>query len=596
MKAYLVLVRVNLRLALRERVAIFFNYIFPLVFFFAFGSLMHAERGGVTTQVVTMVLVIGILGNGLFGGGIRTVQDREQNILRRYKVAPISPTPLLVASVVTGWVLYLPAVVTTFVLARIVYGLPFPARWLSLLVLVSAGVIAFRAVGLIIASVANSAQESQILVQLVYLPMLFLSGTTVPLTFLPTWTQSLAHFLPATYLVTALQGVLVRGETLVENGHALSVLLLTTLFSGLFASVLFRWEKEEKLRPSAKLALVAVVLPSLVFGVWQTRTHGETGKAKALYREMQRGRTLLVHNARIFVGDGRVISSGAVLVRAGKIAEVYEGSAPGDVRADVLEAAGKTLLPGLIDASVRLTAPGGFYQPATAYEPVAAAGRALAAYLYCGVTGVRSDGDPPAVRKEFERAVASGELLGAEVFDAVEPETLPLLGAIEAATALRNGDTAPLERGPVLQVAPPRLLASTRAIVEKMRRRPAAAGSDELREAGERLLRAYRAGTPLVAGGGGGVPLVVHGPGLSRELELWVQAGIPPRVALAAATGNAARLVGAGNRVGSIRTGYDANLVIVDGNPLEDIAALERITAVIFKGERIDRTALFEPR
>jgi len=45
-----------------------------------------------------MVTVIGILGNGLFGAGIRAVQERETNILRRYKVAPISPLPLLVAS------------------------------------------------------------------------------------------------------------------------------------------------------------------------------------------------------------------------------------------------------------------------------------------------------------------------------------------------------------------------------------------------------------------------------------------------------------------------------------------------------------------
>ena len=81
----------------------------------------------------------------------------------------------------------------------------FPERWLSLLVLVSVGVIAFRAIGLIIASVANSAQESQILVQLVYLPMLFLSGTTFSITLLPVWAQTFAQFLPATYLVTALQ-------------------------------------------------------------------------------------------------------------------------------------------------------------------------------------------------------------------------------------------------------------------------------------------------------------------------------------------------------------------------------------------------------
>ena len=64
-----------------------------MIFFFVFAQAFKAEEGGAITQVVTMVSVIGILGNGLFGAGMRAVQERENNILRRYKVTPISPAP-----------------------------------------------------------------------------------------------------------------------------------------------------------------------------------------------------------------------------------------------------------------------------------------------------------------------------------------------------------------------------------------------------------------------------------------------------------------------------------------------------------------------
>jgi imidazolonepropionase-like amidohydrolase len=64
-------------------------------------------------------------------------------------------------------------------------------------------------------------------------------------------------------------------------------------------------------------------------------------------------------------------------------------------------------------------------------------------------------------------------------------------------------------------------------------------------------------------------------------------------VALAEATFNAARMLGAESRIGSIRPGGDANLILVEGNPLEDISALERITYVLFRGEQIDRPGLF---
>jgi imidazolonepropionase-like amidohydrolase len=93
-----------------------------------------------------------------------------------------------------------------------------------------------------------------------------------------------------------------------------------------------------------------------------------------------------------------------------------------------------------------------------------------------------------------------------------------------------------------------------------------------------------------------GNPLVFHGASLHREMQLWVKAGIPPRVVLTAATWNGARLLRQDNRFGAVRKGLEANLLLVDGNPLEDIAATERISLVVFKGERIRRSALFEQK
>ena len=108
------------------------------------------------------------------------------------------------------------------------------------------------------------------------------------------------------------------------------------------------------------------------------------------------------------------------------------------------------------------------------------------------------------------------------------------------------------------------------------------------------LLRAYHAGVMLVTGSDAGNLLVFHGPTVHRELQLWTQAGIPATVALQAATYNAARLLRAEKRIGSIRKGLEATLFIVDGNPLEDIQATERIALVMLKGERVDRSELFD--
>ena len=77
MNAYIAQIRMNLRLTMRDRTVIVFNYMFPLLFFFIFGQIMHAEQGGTVVLIVDMVLTIGVIGSGLFGAGMRTVMEHH---------------------------------------------------------------------------------------------------------------------------------------------------------------------------------------------------------------------------------------------------------------------------------------------------------------------------------------------------------------------------------------------------------------------------------------------------------------------------------------------------------------------------------------
>src|ERR1700694_2724225 len=270
MKAFLALTQIDLKLALRNRSVLFFNYFFPLIFFFVFGFSMHAEQGSRVIQVVTMVMAIGLLGNGLFGAGMRAVQDRETDVLRRYKVTPITPVPLLAASMVTGVILYLPGLIITLILANRLFGMAVPANLLSLFLFAVVGCVAFRSIGLIIAAVVNSSQESLILIQPLYMAMLFLSGATFPISFFPDWLQIVTQFIPATYLMTGTAGILQHGESVLANWQSIVALLVTALVGMFIATKLFRWEKEEKLRNSAKLWVLAALGPFLLLGLYQS--------------------------------------------------------------------------------------------------------------------------------------------------------------------------------------------------------------------------------------------------------------------------------------------------------------------------------------
>jgi cytosine/adenosine deaminase-related metal-dependent hydrolase len=91
-----------------------------------------------------------------------------------------------------------------------------------------------------------------------------------------------------------------------------------------------------------------------------------------------------------------------------------------------------------------------------------------------------------------------------------------------------------------------------------------------------------------------GTPLLPHGPAIHREMELRVRAGRSPSEVLQGATSRAAALLGASNRIGFLKPGFDASFILVEGNPLDDITVTQRLAYVMFLGEHVSREALLE--
>ena len=93
------------------------------------------------------------------------------------------------------------------------------------------------------------------------------------------------------------------------------------------------------------------------------------------------------------------------------------------------------------------------------------------------------------------------------------------------------------------------------------------------------LKKLYESGVQLVPGSDNMAAFTIH-----RELEVYAEAGIPTAAVLKMATLDSARVVGVESRTGSIEVGKDADLVLLDGNPLEDISAVRRAVLVMKRG------------
>lgn len=729
MKPYLAQIKSSLLLLGRDRAVLFFSVIFPMVFFFVFAQAFDASKSpGAMAQVLAAVIIIGVLGNGFFGAGMRTVQDREANVLRRFKVAPTNASPIIVASLVTGLVSFSLVLLLLLVFSRLFYHTPFPPNVISLVLFVSVGVLSFRSMGMIVASVVNSAQEGQIVIQLLYLPMLFLSGATFPVSIMPAWVQTVAQFLPATYLHQGVESILISGDTILANWFAVVALVITLCVAVFIGVKLFRWEKEERIEGRAKLWILAVLAPFFLLGLYQAKTRTSITKVRVMERTAARSRSVLFQNVKIFVGNGPVVPNGAVLVRNGKIAEVFAKPVenPKSLNAQVIEGAGKTLMPGLIDMHVHIGAPGGIYKDPQAYADPRLSKRRLASYLYSGVTTVRSTGDWHDATLQLRKTIDSDEYEGAkfyscgplftaprghptelvemlpgpakkagyeqfvrlpkspdearrqvdslrvdgfdcikavlesgnpawgsythlesDVYSAITGEAAkanlpmathtgnaadvheaiaagtnsiehgsgvdaipaadfasmkakgiaydPTLSVYEGLLEMRKGSIDLLNRPLLQQAAPLNLLQFTRSEIAKRKDDGKSQFMKSILDrATQNLLAAWHSGVNLIAGSDAGNMLVIHGPTVQHELALWVKAGVPPVVALQAATYNSALALRKESEIGSIVKGRDATLILLDGDPMADISNLEHISTVMLKGERINRSELFE--
>ena len=90
----------------------------------------------------------------------------------------------------------------------------------------------------------------------------------------------------------------------------------------------------------------------------------------------------------------------------------------------------------------------------------------------------------------------------------------------------------------------------------------------------------HKAGVPIVAGTDQTVP----GHSLHREIELYVQAGFTPMEAIQAATIVPARVMGLDKEIGTVESGKRADVIILDGNPLESIRNIRKVEFVITNG------------
>jgi ABC-type multidrug transport system permease subunit len=286
LKHFVTLTEMRIRLTLRNKMFLFFSVIMPFGFFFLYSLVFAKGNPRGVLFVLGPVISLAVMGS-FWGLSAALVTFREQGILRRFHVTPVTAADMLASSVVANYFLTLPTVVIELLLARVLFHVTDFGNLYSFFLLVSVGVVSFASMGLIVASVTNTMQETQVLNQLIWLPLIFLSGATMPLPFLPHVAQKFALFLPATYLVWGLQAATFFGEGITAVWIEAASLACWAILAFFVASQLFRWEPESKIPRNAKLWALATAIPFVILGIWENNQGTLLLQSQSAYYQVQ---------------------------------------------------------------------------------------------------------------------------------------------------------------------------------------------------------------------------------------------------------------------------------------------------------------------
>jgi ABC-2 type transport system permease protein len=232
----------------RSREAAVFIFVFPPMLFLLLGSVYD---GTIDSHPASDVLLAGLLGYGVantaFAGlAITLVVRRENGLLKRLRSTPLPRRVFVAALLVSTLIVFALQTVTIYALGLLLFDAELPTEWLSLALALLVGVVGFAGMGLGAAALIRSDEGASAVVNVILLPMAFLSGSFGPTDDYPEFLQVIGDVLPLKYLIDLVSAVYLDGEQIWEHGGDVAVVLAWGLAGLLVAVRRFTWEPRER--------------------------------------------------------------------------------------------------------------------------------------------------------------------------------------------------------------------------------------------------------------------------------------------------------------------------------------------------------------
>jgi ABC-2 type transport system permease protein len=233
--------RLERRMFWRNPSAAFFSFLLPLLFLFLFGAIFSSDQKNLDV-IVPGIAGMSVMSTTFSALAMNMTFLRESGVLKRIHGTPLPATSYLggvTANAVTNAFIQLAIVVLA---GRLFFNIGWPKNWVELFVFGAAGVATLAALGVAWSHVIPNFDAAPAYTNIVFLPVIFISGVFYDVDTAPQFLRDIAQVLPLTHIINGLSAALVTGESLADTAGDLAVVLLWGAVGVFFAVRGFSWE------------------------------------------------------------------------------------------------------------------------------------------------------------------------------------------------------------------------------------------------------------------------------------------------------------------------------------------------------------------
>lgn len=241
MKTFKTMFWTELKLTFRHLDLPIFGIIFPVLVALVLGFVNGKEQPEKIAGVFASVSTIGIAANGLMGIPLTLAGYRHAKILKQLKVTPVSEGFVLFIHFAVKLTMSVVSAVLVWLILALFFDCHMAGNWLLFVLSYLLVAFAIFGIGMLIASVSPNLNTVNLLCSVVYFPMLFFSGATIPLNILPGFLVKIIQLFPLTQGIYLLETIS-AGNAVSQAFLPAAVMLGTGILSVIVSIKTFKWE------------------------------------------------------------------------------------------------------------------------------------------------------------------------------------------------------------------------------------------------------------------------------------------------------------------------------------------------------------------